>query len=91
MSSRRPSRASLLSSTGSLRMPEPLAFETAQRVRSVSSGTPKRGTTSRLTGVSLLLPPVDSEAWANGNAKDHQNTIFLLKGRSTRQTCGSES
>ncbi|GFU70748.1 hypothetical protein TNCV_493111 [Trichonephila clavipes] len=32
----------------------------------VSSGTPKRGTTSRLTGVGSLLPPVYSEAWAKG-------------------------
>ncbi|GFX73794.1 hypothetical protein TNCV_4291101 [Trichonephila clavipes] len=31
---------------------------------SVSSGTPKRGTTSRLTGAGSLLPPVYSEAWA---------------------------
>ncbi|GFV29728.1 hypothetical protein TNCV_3668201 [Trichonephila clavipes] len=31
---------------------------------SVSSGRPKRGTTSRLTGASSLLPPVYSEAWA---------------------------
>ncbi|GFY17265.1 hypothetical protein TNCV_1090391 [Trichonephila clavipes] len=34
--------------------------------RSVSSGTPKRGTTSRLTGAGSLLPPVYSEAWAKG-------------------------
>ncbi|GFV54226.1 hypothetical protein TNCV_3467411 [Trichonephila clavipes] len=33
---------------------------------SVSSGTPKRGTTSRLTGADSLLPPVYSEAWAKG-------------------------
>ncbi|GFT30507.1 hypothetical protein TNCV_2377861 [Trichonephila clavipes] len=32
-----------------------------------SSGTPKRGTTSRLTGAGSLLPPVYSDAWA----KDH--------------------
>ncbi|GFW27606.1 hypothetical protein TNCV_4283071 [Trichonephila clavipes] len=31
---------------------------------SVSSRTPKKGTTSRLTGVGSLLPPVYSEAWA---------------------------
>ncbi|GFT30925.1 hypothetical protein TNCV_1683031 [Trichonephila clavipes] len=35
---------------------------------SVSSGTPKRGTTSRLTGAGSLLPPLYSEAWAKGNA-----------------------
>ncbi|GFV59888.1 hypothetical protein TNCV_856091 [Trichonephila clavipes] len=33
---------------------------------SVSLGTPKRGTTSRLTGTSSLPPPVYSEAWAKG-------------------------
>ncbi|GFU35421.1 hypothetical protein TNCV_3641161 [Trichonephila clavipes] len=33
---------------------------------SVSSGIPKRGTTSRLTGVGSLLPPVYSEAWVKG-------------------------
>ncbi|GFU58196.1 hypothetical protein TNCV_697071 [Trichonephila clavipes] len=33
---------------------------------SVSSGTPKRGTTSRLTGAGSLLPPVYNEAWAKG-------------------------
>ncbi|GFV94605.1 hypothetical protein TNCV_3826721 [Trichonephila clavipes] len=36
---------------------------------SVSSGTPKRGTTSRLTGAGSLLSPVYSEAWAKGNAE----------------------
>ncbi|GFY04684.1 hypothetical protein TNCV_419401 [Trichonephila clavipes] len=74
----------------------------------VSSGTPKKGTTSRLTGAGSLLPPVYSEVRAKGNAevspghqsppygrsvgkgnaKDPQNTIFLLTGRRTRQTCG---
>ncbi|GFX39218.1 hypothetical protein TNCV_3859431 [Trichonephila clavipes] len=75
---------------------------------SVSSGTPKRGTTSRLKRAGSLLPPVYSEAWAKenaevflghqsppygrsvgkGNAKYPQNTIFLLTGRRTWQTCG---
>ncbi|GFS88736.1 hypothetical protein TNCV_4816381 [Trichonephila clavipes] len=36
---------------------------------SVSSGTPKRGTTNRLTGADSLLPPVYSEAWAKENAE----------------------
>ncbi|GFT03142.1 hypothetical protein TNCV_3610281 [Trichonephila clavipes] len=36
---------------------------------SVSSETPKRGTTSRLTGAGSLLPPVYSEAWAKGNPR----------------------
>ncbi|GFU85552.1 hypothetical protein TNCV_761721 [Trichonephila clavipes] len=35
----------------------------------VSSGTPKRGTTSRLTEAGSLLPPVYSESWAKGNAE----------------------
>ncbi|GFU73452.1 hypothetical protein TNCV_3675991 [Trichonephila clavipes] len=76
--------------------------------RSVSSGTPNRGTTSRLTGAGSFLPPVYSEALAKenaevslghqshpygrrvgkGNAKDPQNTIFILTGRRTRQKCG---
>ncbi|GFW25088.1 hypothetical protein TNCV_3155911 [Trichonephila clavipes] len=38
-------------------------------VNSVSSETPKRGTTSRLTGVGSLLLPVYSEAWAKGNPR----------------------
>ncbi|GFV05085.1 hypothetical protein TNCV_222991 [Trichonephila clavipes] len=75
------------------------------QLSSISSGTPKRGTTSRLTGADSLLPPVYSEAWAKGNAeghqsppkgrsvckgnaKDPQNTLFLLTGRRTRQTSG---
>ncbi|GFS65364.1 hypothetical protein TNCV_2451751 [Trichonephila clavipes] len=33
---------------------------------SVSSETPKRGTTSRFTGAGSLLPPVYSEVWAKG-------------------------
>ncbi|GFS84384.1 hypothetical protein TNCV_4605901 [Trichonephila clavipes] len=33
---------------------------------SSASGTPKRGTTSRLTGAGSLLPPVYSEAWDKG-------------------------
>ncbi|GFV94053.1 hypothetical protein TNCV_3357001 [Trichonephila clavipes] len=33
-------------------------------------GTPKRGTTSRLTGAGSLLPPVYSEAWAKGTDKE---------------------
>ncbi|GFW39604.1 hypothetical protein TNCV_3187751 [Trichonephila clavipes] len=79
-----------------------------QPYSSVSSGTPKRGTTSRLTGAGSLLPPVYSKEWAKENAevclshqsfpygrsvskknsKDPQNTIFLLTGRRTRQSCG---
>ncbi|GFV29831.1 hypothetical protein TNCV_2082961 [Trichonephila clavipes] len=35
-------------------------------LNSVSSGAPKRGTTSRLKGEGSLLPPVYSEAWAKG-------------------------
>ncbi|GFW53354.1 hypothetical protein TNCV_4075751 [Trichonephila clavipes] len=84
-------RACYVTAAGSLKMTEPLALKTAQRIRnaqeklhpgvpprttasikggsvpvicSVSSGTPKRGTTSRLTGAGSLLPPVYSEAWA---------------------------
>ncbi|GFV21155.1 hypothetical protein TNCV_4267881 [Trichonephila clavipes] len=38
-------------------------------LNSVSSETPKRGTTSRLTGAGSLLPPVYSEAWAKGNPR----------------------
>ncbi|GFV88623.1 hypothetical protein TNCV_1244331 [Trichonephila clavipes] len=40
-----------------------------QPYSNVSSGTPKRGITSRLTGAGSLLPPVYSEAWAKGNAE----------------------
>ncbi|GFX64718.1 hypothetical protein TNCV_4681931 [Trichonephila clavipes] len=40
-----------------------------QPYSSVSSGTPKRGTNSRLTGAGSLLPPLYSEAWAKGNAE----------------------
>ncbi|GFS99357.1 hypothetical protein TNCV_1601651 [Trichonephila clavipes] len=39
------------------------------KISSVSSGTPKRGTTSRLTGAGSLLPLVYSEAWDKGNAE----------------------
>ncbi|GFW43624.1 uncharacterized protein TNCV_4769761 [Trichonephila clavipes] len=80
------------------------------RYNSVSLGTPKRGTTSRLTGAGSLLPPVYSEVWAKentevslgyqsppygrsvgkGNAKDPQNTIFLLTGHHTWPTCRIE-
>ncbi|GFX96306.1 hypothetical protein TNCV_2291941 [Trichonephila clavipes] len=34
--------------------------------------------TNRLTGVGSVLPPICSEAWAKENAKDPQDTIFLL-------------
>ncbi|GFW31325.1 hypothetical protein TNCV_2579061 [Trichonephila clavipes] len=75
LSNRRTSRESQLSTAGSLRMSEPLALKTSQRIRnhlpysSVSLGTPKRGTTSRLTRAGSLLSPIYSEAWAKGNAE----------------------
>ncbi|GFW53316.1 hypothetical protein TNCV_4075371 [Trichonephila clavipes] len=36
---------------------------------SVSTGTLKRNTPSRLTGAGSLLPPVYNEAWSKGNAE----------------------
>ncbi|GFU04144.1 hypothetical protein TNCV_862901 [Trichonephila clavipes] len=46
--------------------------------------TVKRG--PKGTQASILL--LTGEAWAKGNAKDPQNTIFFLTGRRTRQTFG---
>ncbi|GFS50348.1 hypothetical protein TNCV_1638451 [Trichonephila clavipes] len=50
---------------------------------SVSSGTPKRDTTNRLTGAGSLLPPVYSEEWAKGNTEvspGHQSPPLLHTG-----------
>ncbi|GFU45840.1 hypothetical protein TNCV_29301 [Trichonephila clavipes] len=44
--------------------------------------TPKRGTTSRLTGAGSLLPPVFSEAWAKENAEVSQGHQSPPYGRS---------
>ncbi|GFV31737.1 hypothetical protein TNCV_2442081 [Trichonephila clavipes] len=52
---------------------------------SVSSGTPKRGTASRLTGTGSLLPPVYSEALAKGNAEVSLGHHFPPYGRSVGQ------
>ncbi|GFY14788.1 hypothetical protein TNCV_648311 [Trichonephila clavipes] len=43
---------------------------------SVSSGTPKRGTTSRLTGAGSFLPPVYSEAWAKVPETDEISNVI---------------
>ncbi|GFY14199.1 transposable element Tcb1 transposase [Trichonephila clavipes] len=49
---------------------------------SVSSGTPKRGTTSRLTGAGSLLPPVYIEAGAKRNAEKYPGHHSPPYGRS---------
>ncbi|GFV45277.1 hypothetical protein TNCV_5087571 [Trichonephila clavipes] len=64
------------------------SIKTRTQLRSalnLSSGTPKRGTTSRLTGASSLLPPVYSEAWAKGNAEVSQGHQSPPYGRSVDQ------
>ncbi|GFW03153.1 hypothetical protein TNCV_157731 [Trichonephila clavipes] len=43
--------------------------------------TPKRGTTSRLTGAGSLLPPVYSEAWARRNAEVCSLDVKRRKGK----------
>ncbi|GFY36894.1 hypothetical protein TNCV_2568561 [Trichonephila clavipes] len=87
MSSRRTSRACLLTVAGCLRMSEPLTLETAQRIRNLYLFGDTEERYHQPTDRSGLtpLPPVYSEAWAKENVEVCLSHQSPPNGRSMSQ------